>query len=73
MAGLQYIGGGIAMSRRRLDDDRPAAPAPGVLLNPPRVTDGRFASTGLKRMLNQLRRKRLRQERAQVLSWHLGR
>eukprot|EP00959_Pyramimonas_sp_CCMP1952_P199412 4171098-Pyramimonas_sp.AAC.1 len=51
MEGLQYIEGGTAMFRRRLDHDRPAAPAPGVLLTPPRVVDGRFASTGLKEAL----------------------
>eukprot|EP00959_Pyramimonas_sp_CCMP1952_P225665 4718919-Pyramimonas_sp.AAC.1 len=39
MTALEYIGGGIAMSNRRLDEDSPASPAPGALLIPPRVID----------------------------------
>eukprot|EP00959_Pyramimonas_sp_CCMP1952_P330067 6910890-Pyramimonas_sp.AAC.1 len=42
MADLEYIGGGIAMSNKRLDEDSPASPAPGAALNPPRVSDDRF-------------------------------
>eukprot|EP00959_Pyramimonas_sp_CCMP1952_P050216 1049454-Pyramimonas_sp.AAC.1 len=30
MADLEYIGGGVAMSNRRLDEDPPASPAPGT-------------------------------------------
>eukprot|EP00959_Pyramimonas_sp_CCMP1952_P398065 8340601-Pyramimonas_sp.AAC.1 len=33
---LEYIGGGIAMSNKRLDEDPPASPAPCAALNPPR-------------------------------------
>eukprot|EP00959_Pyramimonas_sp_CCMP1952_P228137 4770374-Pyramimonas_sp.AAC.1 len=42
MADVQYIGGGIAMSNMRLDEDFPAPPAPGTALIPPAVNDGRF-------------------------------
>eukprot|EP00959_Pyramimonas_sp_CCMP1952_P316673 6628362-Pyramimonas_sp.AAC.1 len=42
MADVQYIGGGIAMSNKRLDEDFPAPPAPGNALIPPAVNDGRF-------------------------------
>eukprot|EP00959_Pyramimonas_sp_CCMP1952_P417016 8736876-Pyramimonas_sp.AAC.1 len=42
MADVQYIGGGIAMSNRRLDEDLPASPAPGTVLIPPSVCDDRF-------------------------------
>eukprot|EP00959_Pyramimonas_sp_CCMP1952_P225768 4721010-Pyramimonas_sp.AAC.1 len=36
MADLEYIGGGIAMSNKRLDEDSPASPAPGATLSPPK-------------------------------------
>eukprot|EP00959_Pyramimonas_sp_CCMP1952_P320519 6707208-Pyramimonas_sp.AAC.1 len=42
MSDLQYIGGGVAMSNRRLDEDFPASPAPGTALSPPIVRDERF-------------------------------
>eukprot|EP00959_Pyramimonas_sp_CCMP1952_P223823 4680114-Pyramimonas_sp.AAC.1 len=32
MSDLRYIGGGVAMSNRRLDEDLPASPAPGTAL-----------------------------------------
>eukprot|EP00959_Pyramimonas_sp_CCMP1952_P125860 2631921-Pyramimonas_sp.AAC.1 len=34
MSDLQYIGGGVAMSNRRLDEDLPASPAPGTAFPP---------------------------------------
>eukprot|EP00959_Pyramimonas_sp_CCMP1952_P002071 42585-Pyramimonas_sp.AAC.1 len=37
MSGLQYIGGGVAMTSRRLDEDLPVSPAPGTALSPPIV------------------------------------
>eukprot|EP00959_Pyramimonas_sp_CCMP1952_P182644 3819714-Pyramimonas_sp.AAC.1 len=42
MADPVYIGGGVAMSNHRLDDDIPASPAPGTALFPPVVRDERF-------------------------------
>eukprot|EP00959_Pyramimonas_sp_CCMP1952_P358024 7496224-Pyramimonas_sp.AAC.1 len=42
MADAQYIGGGIAMSNKRLDENFPTSPAPGTVLIPPTVSDGRF-------------------------------
>eukprot|EP00959_Pyramimonas_sp_CCMP1952_P272648 5699825-Pyramimonas_sp.AAC.1 len=42
MADAQHIGGGIAMSNRRLDEDLPASPAPGTVLIPPSACDDRF-------------------------------
>eukprot|EP00959_Pyramimonas_sp_CCMP1952_P288840 6040892-Pyramimonas_sp.AAC.1 len=42
MADVEHIGGGVAMSNRRLDEDLPASPAPGTVLIPPYVRDDRF-------------------------------
>eukprot|EP00959_Pyramimonas_sp_CCMP1952_P116106 2427340-Pyramimonas_sp.AAC.2 len=42
MDDLRYIGGGIAISNHRLDEDIPASPAPGTSLLPSVVRDERF-------------------------------
>eukprot|EP00959_Pyramimonas_sp_CCMP1952_P469931 9495813-Pyramimonas_sp.AAC.1 len=43
MNDLRYIGGGKAISNRRLDEGAPASPAPGASLPPPVARDGRFS------------------------------
>eukprot|EP00959_Pyramimonas_sp_CCMP1952_P247956 5183386-Pyramimonas_sp.AAC.1 len=42
MEDLQYIGGGVAISNHRLEEDIPASPAPGTKLPPPIVRGDRF-------------------------------
>eukprot|EP00959_Pyramimonas_sp_CCMP1952_P389125 8153105-Pyramimonas_sp.AAC.1 len=42
MSDLQCLGGGVALSNRRLDEDLPALPAPGAALSPPIVRGERF-------------------------------
>eukprot|EP00959_Pyramimonas_sp_CCMP1952_P008386 175308-Pyramimonas_sp.AAC.1 len=44
MADVEYIGGGIAISKRHLDEDLPASPAPGTVIIPPYVLDDRFCN-----------------------------